>query len=108
VACNLHKIATVNLRDLEAALDLIGEMAMSVPTNHAQDYLDTISDSGILNNSIRDLILTAFEAGWMAHEQWLSDFSDNVLAKAAPELFEADQAYEAQEAINALKDKLSG
>jgi hypothetical protein len=73
VACNLHKIATVNLRDLEAALDLIGEMAMPVPTNHAQDYLDTISDSGILNNSIRDLILTAFEVGWKEHEQWISD-----------------------------------
>lgn len=72
MACNLHKIATINLRDLEAALDLV-EQKMSVPTNYAQDYLDTISDSGILNNSIRDLILNAFEAGWKEHEQWVSE-----------------------------------
>jgi hypothetical protein len=86
VACNLHKIATVNLRDLEAALDLIGEMAMPVPTNHAQDYLDTISDSGILNNSIRDLILTAFEAGWKEHEQWETDTRPAYTAPRAVDL----------------------
>jgi hypothetical protein len=51
-------------------------MAMSVPTNHAQDYLDTISDAGILNNSIRDLILTAFEAGWKEHEQWETEIAE--------------------------------
>jgi hypothetical protein len=96
VACNLHKIATVNLRDLEAALDLIGEMAMAVETNKAHIYLDSLTREQINGTTVEELVLSAFEKGWHAHEKWLSDFSDSVLAKTAPELFDADQAYEAQ------------
>lgn len=70
MARNLHKIATVNLRDLETALDLIGDMAMSVPTNHANDYLDELDLHTLVNSDIRTLILNAFEEGWKDHEQW--------------------------------------
>ena len=80
MACNLTKIATVNLRDLEAALDLIGEMAMPVPTNHAVDYFDELTQTlGLTHLSIREIVLNAFEAGWKEHEQWESEVSEQTV-----------------------------
>jgi len=78
VACNLHKIATINLRDLEAALDLV-EQKMSVPTNHAQDYMNELDLHTLVNSDINVLIKNAFEAGWKEHEQWESEVSEQTV-----------------------------
>lgn len=76
MACNLTKIATIQLRDLEAALDLIGEMAMPVPANHAQDYMNGLDLHTLVYSDINVLIKNAFEAGWKGHEQWESDAAE--------------------------------
>lgn len=105
MACNLTKIATVNLRDLEAALDLIGDMAMTrhypvyespIPSssivNNAREYFDEIKDgdSGPFGLTIEELIVNAFEAGWRKCEE----NADDMMERLCPELAATDDAYE--------------
>lgn len=73
MACNLTKIATIQLKDLEAALDLIGEMAMPVPDNKALDYFESLDADFLMGCSIKEIIRMAYVEAWSAHEQWISD-----------------------------------
>jgi hypothetical protein len=78
VACNLRKIATVNLSDLEAALDLIGEMVMPVPDNKALDYFESLDPDFLMGCSIKEIIRMAYVEAWSAHEQWISEDIERV------------------------------
>lgn len=75
MACDLHKIATVNLGSLEAVLDLL-ENAMPVPDNKALDYFESLDADFLMGCSIKEIIRMAYVEAWSAHEKWISENVD--------------------------------